>query len=181
MTNCRELFSTLGVVFPNHVRAIVSEGRLEGISGKFNPQTLQALGNSIEAACPDHASFQVRQANDHRIACRQILVWTANRSNFLVRYVHFDHGPGVCKVIATTTGPLDTIDELRLTQGKPMPLTDKEAKVALSIAAGKTVHQIAQDTDHSVHTIRNHLKSALRSTGSHSQLQLAILMRNWLF
>ena len=181
MTNCRELFSTLGVIFPNHVRAIMSEGRLEGISGKFSPQTLQALGNSIEGACPDHASFQVRQANDHRISCLQTLVWTANRSNFLVRYIHIDHGPGVCQVLATTTGPLDIIEEMTLAQEEPMPLTDKEAKVALYIAAGKTVHQIAQDTDHSVHTIRNQLKSALRSTGSHSQLQLALLMRNWLF
>lgn len=181
MTNCQELFSTLGIVFPNHVRAIVSEERLEGISGKFNPQTLQALGNSIEAACPDHASFQVRQANDHRISCRQVLVWTADRSNFLVRYIHFDHGPGVCRVLATTTGPPNAIDEMTLSQEEPMPLTDKEAEVALSLAAGKTVHEIARDTDHSVHTIRNQLKSALRSTGSHSQLQLAILMRNWLF
>ena len=85
------------------------------------------------------------------------------------------------KVLATTTGPPDAIDEITLTQEEPMPLTDKEAKVALSIAAGKTVHEIARDTDHSVHTIRNQLKSALRSTGSHSQLQLALLMRNWLF
>ena len=30
-------------------------------------------------------------------------------------------------------------------------------------------------------TIRIQLKSALRSTGSHSQLQLALLMRSWLF
>lgn len=181
MTNCRELFATLGVVFPNHVRAIVSEGRLEGISGKFNPQTLQTLGNFIEAACPDHASFQVQEARDHRISCRKTLVWTANRSNFLVRYVHIDHGPGACQVLATTTGPTDTIDELTLAQEEPMPLTEKEAEVALSIAAGKTVHQIAQDTDHSIHTIRNQLKSALRSTGSHSQLQLALMVRNWLF
>ena len=111
----------------------------------------------------------------------QVLGGTEKRSKVVGRSDLFDHGPGVCKVIATTTGPPDTIDELTLRQEKPMPLTEKEAKVALSIAAGKTVHQIAQDTDHSVHTIRNQLKSALRSTGSHSQLQLAILMRNWLF
>ena len=181
VTNCQELFSTLGVVYPNHVRAIVSEGKLEGIAGRFNPQTLQALGQSIEAACPDHSAFQNGQANAHRISCRQSLVWTAERSNFVVRYIHVDHEPGVCQLLAISAGPLAAIGEISLGQTGLLSLTDKEMTVALSIAAGKNAHQIANDTQHSVHTIRNQIKSALRSTGNHSQMQLALLMRDWIF
>ena len=181
MTSCQELFSLLGIMFPNHVRALITEGRLDGIAGKFDPRTLQSVGRMIEQACPEHAAFQTGGADGHEITCRQTMIRSREHANFFVRYIHVDHGPGVCRTIATTSGPLDKVDEIGLTHPGPLPLTEKELAVALSIAAGKSVRQIAQNTDHSVHTIRNQLKSALRSTGSHSQLQIALLVRDYLF
>ncbi|GMN13878.1 helix-turn-helix transcriptional regulator [Altererythrobacter sp. MTPC7] len=62
-----------------------------------------------------------------------------------------------------------------------MPLTDKELEVAFAVATDKSALRIASQTVHSVHTVRNQIKSALRSTGRHSQSQLASLVRDWLF
>lgn len=181
MANCQELFSILGVLFPNRLRALMSDGELEGVSGRFNPETLREMSAGIEAACPTHAAFQVEGTINRRISYIQTLGSAPARSNFLVKYVHAHHEPGRCHVLAISTGPLEAIGELKMKSPHPLPLTAKEMEVALAIAAGKSLQQIASETNLSVHTVRNQLKSSLRSTGMHSQSQLAFLIRDWLF
>lgn len=181
MTNCQELFSILGVLSPNLVRALMSDRQLEGVSGRFKPETLREMGAGIEAACPTHAAFYVEGTINRRISYIQSLGSAPVRSNFLVRYVHVHHEMGRCHVLAISTGPLEAIDELKMQSSHPLPLTTKEMEVALGIAAGKSLPQIASETNLSIHTVRNQLKSALRSTGMHSQSQLAYLIRDWLF
>lgn len=179
MGNCRELFSILGVVFPNRMRALLSDGELEGASGRFDPETLRTIGAAIEASCPKHEKFETGAVEGPRMTCVQSLVSSPTRSNFVVRYIHFDHGPGKCQVLATTSGPFDAIAEIELKVPCSLPLTGKELAVARSIAAGMSVSQVASESDHSIHTVRNQLKSALRSVNKHSQAQLAFLIRDW--
>ncbi len=178
MKNCQELFSILGFLFPNRVRALMADGELEGVSGRFNPETLRAMSAGIEAACPTHAAFEVEGRISRRISYLQALGSAPARSNFLVRYLHVHHEPGRCHVLAISTGPLEAIGELKIKSPDPLPLTAKEMEVALGIAAGKSLQQIASETNHSIHTLRNQIKSALRSTGMHSQSQLAFLIRD---
>ncbi|GMN13877.1 hypothetical protein [Altererythrobacter sp. MTPC7] len=111
MTNCEELFSALGIVFPGRVRALLSDGVLEGIAGRFEAGTLQAIGTVIENDCPAHASFG-SAGEEAQISCRDVLPWTAERSSFLVRYVDFPHAPGACRMLALTTGPLKAARKL---------------------------------------------------------------------
>ncbi|MEM7563617.1 MAG: helix-turn-helix transcriptional regulator [Pseudomonadota bacterium] len=55
-------------------------------------------------------------------------------------------------------------------------LTPSEAQVAISLANGHSVDQIATITHHSTHTIRTQLKSIFRKTGSTRQSELIKLL-----
>lgn len=58
--------------------------------------------------------------------------------------------------------------------GELFNLTNKEKRVATLLAAGDSVEGIAEQTHTSVNTVRTHLKSLFRKTGSNSQQQLVI-------
>jgi DNA-binding CsgD family transcriptional regulator len=55
-------------------------------------------------------------------------------------------------------------------------LTPSEAKVAISLANGHSIDQIASNTNHSVNTIRSQLKSVFRKTGVSRQGELIKLL-----
>jgi DNA-binding CsgD family transcriptional regulator len=51
-------------------------------------------------------------------------------------------------------------------------LTPSEAQVAISLANGHSVDEIAKGSNHSAHTIRSQLKSVFRKTGVSRQSEL---------
>lgn len=58
-------------------------------------------------------------------------------------------------------------------------LTPKEAEVAVWLAYGQTMNQIAEMNGTSVHTVRSQLKSVLSKAGVNSQLALVALINRW--
>ncbi len=56
----------------------------------------------------------------------------------------------------------------------PNPLSRREMEVVRRVAAGRSVREMAGDLRLSPHTIRNHLKSAYRKLGVHSQAEAAV-------
>lgn len=61
--------------------------------------------------------------------------------------------------------------------GELLDLTPTEARLALALAAGKTIHDFASTESCSWHTVRTHLKNLLRKTGCHRQLDLVRLIQ----
>ena len=57
-------------------------------------------------------------------------------------------------------------------------LTNAEAELAANLALGKTVNQLADEKLLSKHTIRTQLKSVFTKTGTHSQNELIVLLKN---
>ncbi len=57
-------------------------------------------------------------------------------------------------------------------------LTPAEARVALRIADGETIAQIARDGDRSVETVRGHVKRVQMKTGCRRQAELAALIKS---
>lgn len=61
--------------------------------------------------------------------------------------------------------------------GELLGLTPTEARLALALAAGKTMHDFAAAESCSWHTARAHLKNLLRKTGCHRQVDLVRLIQ----
>ena len=55
-------------------------------------------------------------------------------------------------------------------------LTPSEAQVAISLANGHSIEEIASSSNHSAHTIRSQLKSVFRKTGVSRQSELIQLL-----
>lgn len=55
-------------------------------------------------------------------------------------------------------------------------LSQTEAQIALSLADGQTIAEIAEARRASIHTVRNQVKSALSKTGSRRQAELVALV-----
>jgi DNA-binding CsgD family transcriptional regulator len=66
------------------------------------------------------------------------------------------------------------LDEINLVAG--FQLTPAEARIALGIARGKTLANIAQLHGISVQTAKTQLKSVFSKTHTHRQAELAVLM-----
>jgi len=62
----------------------------------------------------------------------------------------------------------------RLASRGPFPLSRRETEVVQHMAAGRSVREIALALHLSAHTVRNHLKSAYRKLGVHSQAEAAV-------
>lgn len=62
----------------------------------------------------------------------------------------------------------------RLASRGPCPLSRREVEVVQRVAVGRSVREIAGDLHLSAHTVRNHLKSAYRKLGVHSQAEVAV-------
>ncbi|MFC5519845.1 helix-turn-helix transcriptional regulator [Polaromonas jejuensis] len=65
--------------------------------------------------------------------------------------------------------------------GELLGLTPTEARLALALAAGKTIHDFANAESCSWHTARAHLKNLLRKTGCHRQVDLVRLIQTLAF
>ncbi len=181
MADCEELFSIMGTIFPNRVRILLSDGRIDGMSGRFAFDTLQQMGRAIEADCPAHASFAVEEAAAGGVSSVQRLVSLPLHPGIVVRYLHFEHGAEeTCKMLAVATGPADAIVQLARVPIQPMPLSPREMKLAFGLAAGLSLQDMARQGDFSIHTVRNQVKSAMRATGTRSQSQLISLVLDWL-
>ena len=55
-------------------------------------------------------------------------------------------------------------------------LTPTEARVARSLAAGKTVENIASDSSVSLSTVRTHIRGVLEKTGCNRQAEVIALL-----
>jgi DNA-binding CsgD family transcriptional regulator len=55
-------------------------------------------------------------------------------------------------------------------------LTPAEARVARSLAAGKTVENIASDASVSLNTVRTHVRGVLEKTGCNRQAEVVALL-----
>lgn len=62
----------------------------------------------------------------------------------------------------------------RLAARGPYPLSRRETEVVQRVAGGRAVADIARELHLSPHTVRNHLKSAYRKLGVHSQAEAAV-------
>ncbi|MEW4448957.1 hypothetical protein [Qipengyuania sp. JC766] len=176
-----ELFSILGVVFPNRARAILAGGKMEGVSGGYSVGTLQEVGTAIARNCPLHPDFESDVSSGTEFASVTRLAILPGGPPMIVRYVHLPHRSGTaCRVVALTCGPSDMIGELPVPSADPLPLTDQQMNLALDLVAGRSLQEIARARQCSIHTVRNQLKSALRATQAHSQGQLVTLVRDWL-
>jgi DNA-binding CsgD family transcriptional regulator len=81
-----------------------------------------------------------------------------------------------CVAIAVLTSPKADAVNASLVQAL-FDLTPAELGVAQGIANGRTVVEMAAASGRSVHTVRNQLKNAMEKTGSHRQVDLALLVR----
>lgn len=62
----------------------------------------------------------------------------------------------------------------RLASRGPYPLSKRETEVVQKVVAGRAIRSIAVELHLSAHTVRNHLKSAYRKLGVHSQAEVAV-------
>ncbi|MDQ7844456.1 MAG: response regulator transcription factor [Armatimonadota bacterium] len=62
----------------------------------------------------------------------------------------------------------------RIASRGPFPLSRREIEVVQQVVAGHSVRDIARELHLSAHTVRNHLKSAYRKLGVHSQAEVAV-------
>jgi DNA-binding CsgD family transcriptional regulator len=139
------------------------------------------MGDQIQEHCPEHAVFTETSSAPDEIVTVQLLIALRPHPDIVVRYIHFGHASVTpCNVLALAAGPLDSIDQLETSGTQPMPLTSREMQLALDLAAGRKLQEIARDHNFSIHTLRNQIKSAMRSTGTRSQTQLVSVVRDWL-
>lgn len=179
VTESERLFAALGMIFPNRIRAALSNGQLIGMTGPYPFTLLEEIGEMIERSCPAHACFE--RVNPAAISARQLSVPIPEQSNIVVRFVHFDHPPeGACEVLAVTVGPPNFIGYLSGDTWASSPLSQREIQLALGLAAGRTLQDLAQEHRVSINTVRNQIKNAMRATGTHSQAHLTSLIRDWL-
>lgn len=66
------------------------------------------------------------------------------------------------------------------TLGAALNLTPAEARVALGLADGRTVKELAAQQEISWHTTRTHIKNILRKTSLHRQTELVQLLKGFL-
>jgi two-component system response regulator DegU len=101
------------------------------------------------------------------------LLKTASPTQFLdaVRRVHAGRA-----VLDTRIAPaaISRAAAPRLASRGPFPLSKREMQVVQKIVAGRAVRNIALELHLSAHTVRNHLKSAYRKLGVHSQAEVAV-------
>lgn len=181
MANCEELFDIMGAVFPNRIRAIFSDRRLVGLSGPYPHEMLDSIGQEMTASCPSHGSFELRTALGAVVASNRRLIRVPPHPDMVVRFIHFGHEPGgACEILGLAAGPPDTIDLLRDARPGAMPLSRREMQLTLDLAAGRTLQEVADREGISISTVRNQVKNAMRSTGTHSQAHLASVVRDWL-
>ncbi|GGD85537.1 hypothetical protein GCM10011515_01510 [Tsuneonella deserti] len=179
MTESERLFTALGTIFPNRIRAILSNGHLIGMTGPYPFALLEGVGAMIEQNCPTHGCFAGAEAAS--ISARQLSVQMPEQSNIVVRFVHFDHPPAkACEVLAVTVGPPHFIGYLSSDTWAQSPLSQREVQLALGLAAGRSLHELAKEHRVSINTVRNQIKNAMRATGTHSQTHLTSLIRDWL-
>ncbi len=57
-------------------------------------------------------------------------------------------------------------------------LTAREAALAASLASGRSIRETAEDTRVAYSTLRTHLDSVFRKTGTRQQSQLVALLRS---
>lgn len=101
------------------------------------------------------------------------LLKTATPAQFLdaVRRVHAGQA-----VVDTRIAPaaVSRAGAPRLASRGPFPLSKRETEVVQKVVAGRAVRDIAVELHLSAHTVRNHLKSAYRKLGVHSQAEIAV-------
>lgn len=182
MPTCEELFLIMGIVFPNRMRAIFVDGSLTGLSGPYSYEMLDQFGARIASSCPDHQAFhKPLNGPTPRMAATRHLVHLPPHPDIVVRFVHFDHDPqSPCEVLALAAGPVDTIDLLPDPRLTAMPLSRREMRLTLDLAAGRTLQQVAERDGLSINTVRNQVKNAMKATNTHSQAHLASIVRDWL-
>jgi DNA-binding NarL/FixJ family response regulator len=64
------------------------------------------------------------------------------------------------------------VTEVRLDNALLEQLSGREREIVLELHVGKTVNEVAKSLVISVHTVRNHVKSAFKKLGVHSQAEL---------
>lgn len=180
MASCEELFAILGVVFPNRIRAVLVDGRLTALAGPYSHDILEKIGSKISAICPAdkgpdwpglEAVYSARQ-----------LIRLPPHPDIVVRFVHFSHpADRPAEVLALAAGPADAAHLVPQSPARSMPLSKRAMQLSLDLAAGKTLQEIAARDGLSINTVRNHIKNAMRQTSTHSQAQLAAIVRDWLF
>lgn len=182
MPNCEQLFLAMGIVFPNRMRAMFVNGSLTGLAGPYSYEMLDQFGTRIASSCPTHAAFgKPRGGQPMRMAATRQLVPLPPHPDIVVRFVHFDHDPqSPCEMIALAAGPVDTIDLLPDPRLTAMPLSRREMRLTLDLAAGRTLQQVADRDGLSINTVRNQVKNAMKATNTHSQAHLASIVRDWL-
>lgn len=179
MSKCDRLFASLGLLFPNRIRATVANGSLTGITGPYPFLLLESIGEAIRSNCPAHTS------SDHvepaTLSTLLIPMDLPDQPDIVVRYVHFVHdGAAPCETLALTVGPPDLIGHLAGHTWDTSRLSQREAQLALGLAAGRSLQDLAREHRVSINTVRNHVKNAMRATGTHSQVHLTWLIRDWL-
>lgn len=101
------------------------------------------------------------------------LLKTASPTQFMdaVRRVHAGQS-----VLDTRIAPaaVSRAASPRLARRGPFPLSKREVEVVQNVVAGRAVRAIALELHLSAHTVRNHLKSAYRKLGVHSQAEVAV-------
>jgi len=80
--------------------------------------------------------------------------------------------PRLVLILSRPAPPEDPADLLAKTLG----LTTTEAQIALAVADGKTLTEIADNRRTSIHTVRNQVKSLLLKTGTRRQSEIVALV-----
>lgn len=160
-------FNATNRIFPNHLKAIwegdvlmavhrTATGRTaDQMLGRFLSERPAAVGGPMTRVPIAMTGYPPIVA---RYVALDILEW--DRA-FLFGYVQV---------------PQAAISEEDLASISRLSLTRREADIALQVSTGSSLTQIARDSQSSITTMRNLLKSALRKTGCGSQQELAILV-----
>jgi DNA-binding CsgD family transcriptional regulator len=85
-----------------------------------------------------------------------------------------DPGETVALVTIAQPSRASTVDPLLL--GSMFDLTPAEARLALSLSAGRTSGEVARELGTAISTVRSQLKAVLAKTGTHRQVELVRLL-----
>lgn len=109
--------------------------------------------------------------------CAGFVAWDGGFTE-LVHAIHAVAEGSACMPRALAA---DLVAQLRPAPHSPLDLTDRELEVLHLLALGMSTDEIVHHLVLSVHTVRNHIRSALAKLGAHSRLEaVAIATRTGL-
>lgn len=160
-------FHLSGSLFPHHIRALWWNSQLVAFNRDLTDASARPLFDHLVLMMPDHlpvgeiAARPIILPGASPVLARYVQLTSTSQNDFIFGFVSLSWN------IGAQTGD----SHLNI-----LSLTRREREIALQLAAGHSIVEIAERTACSPNTTRNLLKSAMRKTGCRSQSELVHLV-----